>query len=50
MKPDEKRILKELQEMIADQVMESKEVDVSAKEIFDKFVKPLLGYLEIKAS
>lgn len=48
MKPDEKRILKELEEIIADQVIESKEVDVSAKEIFDKFIKPLLDYLEHK--
>lgn len=37
-----KKIISELEEMIGNQILESKEVDVSANEIFRKFIEPLL--------
>ena len=47
MKPDKRRIINELEEMLAQQVMYMVEVDVCAREIFKKFIEPLIDYKEI---
>lgn len=48
MKIDKKRITRELEEMIASHVMDSVEVDVAARQIFEKFIEPALVYLQDK--
>lgn len=43
-----KRILGELQDMLSDQVVNSTEVDVSANQIYKKFIEPLIKLNEVK--
>lgn len=42
-----KRILTELQKMLGDQICECLEIDESAEQIYDKFIKPLVEYNEL---